>query len=125
MYDLLSAFSGVWQTLQTLGLLTPEKATCGADNPVGTAAAATAQPATAAGPGHAAAERIGQARSCSSGSGSSSQPVFWQYLLRLHESRKLATAAAPFSARWSQDVVHSVLSRYKQLLDAEKAAIAA
>jgi hypothetical protein len=68
------------------------------------------------------------ARSCSSGSGSSNSSstyVRWQYLLRLHESRKLSAAADVFSAKWSQDVVQSVLDRYKEQEGAGDAAIAA
>jgi hypothetical protein len=130
MHDLLSVFSGVWQALQALGLLTPGTAMCAGDNPAGSAAA-TAQPA--AGSLNAEAVQMEQARSYSCGSASSSSsnssstgpPVCWQYLLRLHESRKLAAAAAAFSARWSQDEVQSVVSRYQKQAEAEAAAVAA
>jgi hypothetical protein len=122
MHDVLSVFNGMWQALQTLGVVA-EPSTCRGENPAGTVAA-TAQPAAVA--GHAAAEQMEQTRSYSSGSASSSsQPVRWQYLLRLHESRKLAAAAAAFSARWSHDKVQSVLQRYKEQRDAEGAAFRA
>jgi hypothetical protein len=125
---MVSVFNGMWQALQTLGVVA-EPSTCRGENPAGTAAA-TAQPATVA--GHAAAEQMEQTRSYCSGSASScccssssSQPVRWQYLLRLHESRKLAAAAAAVSARWSQDEVQAVLQRYKEQRVAEATAFRA
>jgi hypothetical protein len=51
--------------------------------------------------------------------------VRWQYLLRLHESHKLAAAAAAFSARWSPGEVQLVVLSYQEQRDAEDAAFAA
>jgi hypothetical protein len=125
MHDSLKVFSSMWQALQTSGLLIPTAAVRQAQ-PADSAAVA-AQPM--AGSAHAAAAaQIDPASSlsCSDG-GSSSAGVrcHWQYLLRLHESRKLATAAATFSARWSQAEMQSVLLRYQEQIDAVRAAFRA
>jgi hypothetical protein len=60
-------------------------------------AAAPGPPAAAA----AAGSWLGQERS--------SKSVRWQYLLRLHESRKLATAAAAFRNQWKPAMVVELL----------------
>jgi hypothetical protein len=125
MHGMLSVFSGVWQALQASGLLT---ATVAAYHNQPAHAAASAQPT--ADSAHAADAQADQASrfSCSNGSSSSSSAgvrCHWQYLLRLHESRKLAAAAAVFSARWSQDEVQSVLARYEEQRDDEEAALQA
>jgi hypothetical protein len=139
MHDTLSVFSEMWQALQTLGVLCPVVAMHRSVNSAGTAAD-SAQP-TSAGTDKASSlgsssggnsnggNSIGGSSSesvgCNSSSSSINQPLRWQYLLRLHESRKLAAAAAAFSARWSQDAVQSVLQRFLEQREAETAAVEA
>jgi hypothetical protein len=64
---------------------------------------------------------LAQGQQSSSSSSSSSQAVRWQYLLRLHESRKLANAAATCQQQWSLGRVAAVLeSIHTQLQALEK-----
>jgi hypothetical protein len=104
---------------------------------VAAAAAAAAEAAVAAAAAAAAAGASGSSSSCSSrvssgssrvsrvssGSSSSSQGIRWQYLLRLQESRKLATAMAKFDSSWCldhlptvQQVSNSIVIWHKLLL---------
>jgi hypothetical protein len=136
MHDMLSVFNGMWQALQTLGVLSPELATYSSDNTAATAAdsaqAITAERDQASSWGSTGGSSTGGNSTGSSSServgcndSSSSQSVRWQYLLRLHESRKLAAAAAAFTARWSQDEVQSVLQIFLEQREAETAAVEA
>jgi hypothetical protein len=115
MHGSLRVFSGMWQALQTLGVLTPTVAAY--QNQPADSAAAAAQPTADAAYAAAPSDQASSPSSSSSTSGAGVR-CHWQYLLRLHESRKLAAAAAAFSARWSQDEVQSVLQRYQEQSDA-------
>jgi hypothetical protein len=58
-------------------------------------------------PAAAAAEQVDN-QQASSSSSSSSQAVGWQYLLRLHESRKLAAACDAHWRKWTRSLINAV-----------------
>jgi hypothetical protein len=123
MHSSLRVFSGVWQALQTSGLLISTVA-AHYSQPADSAVAA-AQPTADSRTADAQLDQASNVSFSNVGSSSAGVRCHWQYLLRLHESRKLAAAAAAFSARWSPDDVQSVLQKYQEQSDAVSAAFRA